>query len=375
MPPKVLIGVHLTAGSQDVGDTLRALYETTPEAFEVVILVDPAPSEARGVAARLAGLRGANQWRIVAPGGGPASFNRLVAEAADVYVFLEAGTRPGPGWLGLMLDALDADPTRGLAGPTTDWCWNEQGDKAPCRRTAQDVARHARALAAAHGTAWREMTPLYSLSDFCLVVRRAVVEALGEADQAYGRGPCWEMDYGVRAARAGFASVWVKAAYVLRTPWTASRQRGRGGTDGNQQAPLPGPVLRPADPRRRRRALSRPLPRRRLREFRAGRHDAGPPRAAHAHAGRSAARGRSAIDQLRDADARPAALRRPGDRLFPPPGLSEPRNRHRARRCGRPARTHRRAGHPAGRLRRQHRRQTPGRRRGRAGRPHRPLGR
>ena len=172
----------------------------------------------------MAGLRGMNQWRIAAPGGGPASFNRLVAEAADVYVFLEAGTRPGPGWLGLMLDALDADPIRGLAGPTTDWCWNEQGDKAPCRRTAQDVARHAKALAAAHGTAWREMTPLYSLSDFCLVVRRAVVEALGKADEAYGRGPCWEMDYGVRAARAGFASVWVKAAYVLRTPWTASRQ-------------------------------------------------------------------------------------------------------------------------------------------------------
>ena len=39
--------------------------------------------------------------------------------------------------------------------PTTDWCWNEQGDKAACRRTAQDVARHAKALAAAHGTAWR----------------------------------------------------------------------------------------------------------------------------------------------------------------------------------------------------------------------------
>src|ERR1700722_4236919 len=128
LPRKVLIGVHLTAGSQDVGDTLHALYETTRDAFEVVILVDPAPSEATGVAARLAPLRGANQWRVGAPGGGPASFNRLVAETADVYIFLEAGTRPGPDWLGLMLDVLDADPRRGLAGPTTDWCWNEQGD-------------------------------------------------------------------------------------------------------------------------------------------------------------------------------------------------------------------------------------------------------
>jgi glycosyltransferase involved in cell wall biosynthesis len=223
MPPKILIGVHLTAASQDVGDTLRALYETIREAFDVVVLVDPAPSEAAGAVARLTTLRGTNQWRITAPGGGPASFNRLVAEPADIYVFLEAGTRPAPGWLGLMLDTLDADPTRGLAGPTTNWCWNEQGDRATCRRTAQDVARHAKALATAHGSAWRDMAPLYSLSDFCLLVRRAVVEALGGADEAYGRGPCWEMDYGVRAARAGFTSIWVKAAYLLRAPWTASR--------------------------------------------------------------------------------------------------------------------------------------------------------
>jgi O-antigen biosynthesis protein len=223
-PPSVLIGVHLTAGPQDVEDTLRALYETTQQPFEVAILVDPTPSEAAGVAARLAALRGMRQWPIAAPGGGAASFNRLMAENTKVYVFLEAGARSGPDWLGLMLDALDADPANGLAGPTTNWCWNEQSDKTPCGRTGREVARHARALKAKHGTAWRAMAPLYSLSDLCLVVRRSVVEAIGAADEAYGRGPCWEMDYGVRAARAGFASVWAKSAFVLRAPQTAARQ-------------------------------------------------------------------------------------------------------------------------------------------------------
>lgn len=223
-PPSVLIGVHLTAGSQDVGDTLRALFETTQQPFKVAILVDPAPSEAAGAAAQLAALRGVRLWPISAPGGGAASFNRLIAENAKVYVFLEAGARPGPGWLGLMLDALDADPANGLAGPTTNWCWNEQSDKTPCGRTAREVARHARALKAKHGTAWRTMAPLYSLSDFCLVVRRSVVQTIGAADEAYGRGPCWEMDYGVRAARAWFGSVWAKSAFVLRAPQTSARQ-------------------------------------------------------------------------------------------------------------------------------------------------------
>jgi glycosyltransferase involved in cell wall biosynthesis len=222
--PGVLIGVHLTVGSQDVEDTLRALYETTQQQFEVAILVDPAPAEAAGVEARLAALRSVRQWHIAAPGGGAASFNRLISENAKVYVFLEAAARPGPDWLGLMLDALDANPAYGLAGPTTNWCWNEQSDKTPCGRTARDVARHARTLKAKHGTSWRAMGPLYSLSDLCLVVRRSVIEATGAADEAYGRGPCWEMDYGVRAARAGFGSAWVKSAFVLRAPRTAARQ-------------------------------------------------------------------------------------------------------------------------------------------------------
>jgi glycosyltransferase involved in cell wall biosynthesis len=223
-PPGVLIGIHVTAGSQDVGGTLRALYETTPHPFDFALLVDPSSLEAAGVAARLAGLPRVPQWRIGAPAGGAASFNRLVAENAELYVFLEAGAYPGPGWLALMLDTLDSDPAHGLAGPTTNWCWNEQSDHLSCGRTARDVARHAKALKAKHGRAWRSMAPLYSLSDFCLVVRRSVVDAIGGADEAYGRGPCWEMDYGVRAARAGFASIWAKSAFVLRAPRTSARQ-------------------------------------------------------------------------------------------------------------------------------------------------------
>jgi glycosyltransferase involved in cell wall biosynthesis len=43
-----------------------------------------------------------------------------------------------------------------------------------------------------------------------------VIAAIGEADEQYDLGPCWEMDYNVRAARAGFRGVWVCGAYVHR---------------------------------------------------------------------------------------------------------------------------------------------------------------
>jgi hypothetical protein len=55
-------------------------------------------------------------------------------------------------------------------------------------------------------------------------VRRAVVDAIGPADEGYGPGPCWELDYAVRAARAGFLAVWAQSAFVWRHPPTERRQ-------------------------------------------------------------------------------------------------------------------------------------------------------
>jgi hypothetical protein len=47
--------------------------------------------------------------------------------AADIVVLLESGSLVGPGWLDRLLAALDADPRPGLAGPSTNLAWNEQG--------------------------------------------------------------------------------------------------------------------------------------------------------------------------------------------------------------------------------------------------------
>jgi len=229
---KALIGIHLTAGEQDLAATMRALYGTTTLPFELAVLVDPASGEVGRVTNLIDALPAESRWWTPAPGGGAASFNRLIAEDSDVYVFLEAGALPCPQWLERMMAALDADSTHGLAGPTTDRCWNEQaahaigapGGTRQCSPSPLDITREARAVRDRFGESWRSMAPLYSLSDFCLVVRRAVVDAIGAADMAYGRGPCWEMDYAVRAARGGFRSIWAKSALVLRGAWPVSRQ-------------------------------------------------------------------------------------------------------------------------------------------------------
>ena len=86
----------------------------------------------------------------------------------------------------------------------------------PFRSSAPDDATRGRAEASRRaGTAVRTLEPLYSLADFCYGVRREVIEAIGLADEGYGLGPCWEMDYNIRAARpAGAAYGLVELMFI-----------------------------------------------------------------------------------------------------------------------------------------------------------------
>ena len=158
---------------------------------------------------------------------GALGFNELVAVPADVYVLLEGGALVGPDWLTHLLAAL-ARPGCGLAGPSSNRSWNEQSCVPRSRADLTGVRRDAALLATRFGSSARSLAPLYSLGAFCYAVRREVVEAIGQADPAYGEGPCWEMDYNARAARAGFAGLWVGAAYVYRPPAPAHVVRREG---------------------------------------------------------------------------------------------------------------------------------------------------
>jgi glycosyltransferase involved in cell wall biosynthesis len=219
---RVLIGVHVHAESERLRTTLAALRDHTPTG-EVLLLPD-GPDVATATA--LAAVTDVPQDGTTEPRGGAACFNRLAARGgADVLVLLESGTLVGPGWLDHLLAALDADPRNGLAGPSTNRSWNEQGAFPGAGGTPGEVAATAREAMWRFGSTTRTLEPLHSLADFCYAVRREVIDAVGPADEAYGPGPCWEMDYNVRAARAGFRGVWACAAYVYRSPPTDRRQR------------------------------------------------------------------------------------------------------------------------------------------------------
>lgn len=218
---KVCIGISVQEDPQRLRLTLDSVRRNTSQSVQIVLLPDDPDESASAYISNL-------NLPIVTGGdgaGAAACFNRLVTHAdAEVYVFLEGGTRVGPRWLGHLLRGLDADPRNGLAGPSTNISWNEQGAFPRRGGSEADIERTARAAQAKFGDQVLTLEPLFSLADFCYAVRREVVAAIGSADERYSTGPCWEMDYNIRAARAGWRGVWVGAAYVHRTPFSLRRQ-------------------------------------------------------------------------------------------------------------------------------------------------------
>jgi O-antigen biosynthesis protein len=220
----VCVGVAVHAEPARLAATLGSLRAHTGPDAGLVLLPDEPDAPTAAALRDDPGFAALEQWATAPPHGMAACFNRLAAGSpAGVIVLLESGVLVGPRWLDLLLAALDRDGC-GLAGPSTNVSWNEQGIRPQARGDDEAVRRDAAMAVRRFGRAARTLEPLYSLADFCYAVRREVIDTIGRAEEAYGVGPCWEMDYNVRAARAGFRGVWVGASYVYRSPPTPRRR-------------------------------------------------------------------------------------------------------------------------------------------------------
>jgi glycosyltransferase involved in cell wall biosynthesis len=218
----ICIGIYLHSEPQRLAATLSGLKNGTPQQCELILLPDGPDQQTRESLRNLPHLV---QLGTDEPVGAAACFNRLASYSdADVVVFLESGTQVGPGWLERLLRALYEQPGVGLAGPSTNNSWNEQRVVTHAGERTREIAHIAAELAQRFGNEVRSLEPLHSLADFCYAVRHEVIEAVGAADENYSLGPCWEMDYNIRAARAGWRGVWACAAYVHRAPFTARRK-------------------------------------------------------------------------------------------------------------------------------------------------------
>lgn len=219
---KISIGIYVDGQPERLRWTLASIEANTSHDVELLLLLD-------GVALNETTW---NHLKISATSdarGRAACFNRLASLTdSDVLVLLESGVQVAPGWLDPLLAALAADPRNGLAGPSTNNAWNEQCAFPRCSGNTAQIVVTANEAEQRFSSEVRTLEPLHSLADFCYVVRREVIDAVGAADERYSLGPCWEMDYNIRAARAGWRGVWACAAFVYRPAYSARHRFEEG---------------------------------------------------------------------------------------------------------------------------------------------------
>src|SRR5690349_8924291 len=139
---KVCIGIHVHAEPECLQATLASLRANTARPYDFLLLPD-GPDEA--TCRFLATLPDLPQVGTDVALGPPACVNRLATCGdAEILVLLESGALVGPGWLERLLHALDADPCHGLAGPSTNRSWNEQGVFSRAGGSLDEVRRTAR---------------------------------------------------------------------------------------------------------------------------------------------------------------------------------------------------------------------------------------
>jgi glycosyltransferase involved in cell wall biosynthesis len=218
---RVSVGIDVHTAPDRLARTLRALDHAGRFRMELLLLPDGPDSSTRAALATLDLPQSGSDH----PLGRSACFNRLAAETdSDVVILLESGAIPAFGALERLVEVIASDPRNGIAGPSTNQAWNEQLILPRTTAADADIARAGKQAVRQFGSKTRSLAPLHSLSDFCYAVRREVIEAIGGADEGYGLGPCWEMEYSARAARAGFRGLWVCGAYVYRAPFTERRR-------------------------------------------------------------------------------------------------------------------------------------------------------
>jgi len=129
----------------------------------------------------------------------------LRASRAPYICLLNNDTVVTPGWLTEMTAVAAHDAGIGLINPSS----NTLG-YTPDTPTPDGILAYAAALAASRGHT-REIAMGVG---FCLLIKRAVVDAVGLLDERYGMGNFEDADFSLRAQAAGWRCVQAVGAYV-----------------------------------------------------------------------------------------------------------------------------------------------------------------
>ena len=134
----------------------------------------------------------------------------LRAARGEFLCLLNNDTVVTRGWLSTMIEHLRKTPRTGMVGPVSNMVGNEA--KIPVGYTSiEGMPRWAADYCRRHDG---ETMPMKMLGFFCVLLRRAVYETVGEMDEQFGVGYFEDTDYCYRVTRAGYDLRCARDAFV-----------------------------------------------------------------------------------------------------------------------------------------------------------------
>lgn len=215
MKPDVTIGFIVQGGWELLEYRLQGLRKNTLYPYNLFIIDNDTNYQNPAYLNIFKGVKKINVYDQSTPH----CANLFIEQTDTPYlVLLESSTYVTKDWLTLLINCLKSRADLGIAGPSTSWAWNEQQVVNRPDWSSSEIESFGQKVKEQYGNEIRYLDQLHSISDFCYAFKREVVERIGYFDEEYDKGPCFEIDYNTRAARAGYKCVWVCGAYVHRFP-------------------------------------------------------------------------------------------------------------------------------------------------------------
>jgi GT2 family glycosyltransferase len=227
---------------------LGGLRACCPAGTELVIIDDCSPLEQETAARAIA----AASWAAVKYHRNPAnlgylrSVNKGLELSSGARVLLcNSDTRLTPGALERLGAALNADPRLGIAGPVSNGAFNsvlQAAPEPPPALRSFEPEELARFDAYGAALALRGARPAEAgwLLGFCTLMRRELLTQVGLFDEDFGFGYLEEVDYALRARRAGWKLAVAPDAFVYHGGLNTSFQLlgANAGSQTGRSAPL-----------------------------------------------------------------------------------------------------------------------------------------
>ncbi len=230
----IVICVHNAL--EDVERCLASILRHTAQPYALILVDDGSDPPTRDFLADFAAQQPhPTLLRADTATGYTCAANRgLRRSSAAFVVLLNSDTIVTPGWLDRLVACAAADPSTGIVGPLSntasyqsipaisaggDWAENPLPEGWGIDSWAEEIA--------ARSARYYPAMPL--LNGFCLLIRRAVIDAIGYFDEdAFGAGYGEENDYCLRVRAAGWGLALADDAYIYHAQsrsYSHSRRR------------------------------------------------------------------------------------------------------------------------------------------------------